>query len=129
VPLPDISFFVWYEYITHNSILWIWMKAGLAGFLALLFLIGWTVSSGARTVFKLRDEGERVLALTAVLYVVMHFVFAYVDMAWDSQSMVCLGAMMGLLSRLEGSLVPVGKPPARRWLWPAAARPTSAPGA
>ena len=39
-PLPDISFFLFYEYIPHNSILWIWIKTGVGGFVAMLFLFG-----------------------------------------------------------------------------------------
>ncbi len=37
--LPDISFFVFWEYMPHNSILWIWMKMGIGGFMAMLYLI------------------------------------------------------------------------------------------
>ena len=28
-PLPDISFFPFYEYMPHNSVLWIWIKTGV----------------------------------------------------------------------------------------------------
>ena len=38
-PLPDISFFVFYRYIPHNSVLWIWLKMGFVGFVAMFFVI------------------------------------------------------------------------------------------
>jgi hypothetical protein len=101
VPLPDISFFVWYRYITHNSIGWIWMKTGIGGFVAMLFLIGLAIMNGVRTLFKIQDRMMRAVVLTAVLYILMHFIYAYVDMSWDSKSMVYMGAMMGIISCAE----------------------------
>jgi hypothetical protein len=101
IPLPDISFFVWYQYVTHNSIGWMWMKTGIGGFIAMLFLIGLAIMSGMRVLFRMPDGIMRALVLTAVLYLVMHFTYAYVDMSWDSQSMVYVGAMMGIISSAE----------------------------
>jgi hypothetical protein len=34
----------------------------------------------------------------------MHFTYAYVDMAWDMQSMIYLALMMGLINSLPGLL-------------------------
>ena len=101
VPQPDISFFVWWEYITHNSVIWIWMQAGVGGFLSLLFLVGWAILVGTRALWRMPGGDLRAVALTATLYVIMHFTYAYVDMSWDTQSMVYLGAMMGILGGLE----------------------------
>jgi O-antigen ligase len=101
IPLPDISFFIWYRYITHNSIGWIWMKTGIGGFIAMLFLIGLAIMNGMRTLFRMPDGTMRAVVLTAVLYILMHFTYAYVDMSWDTQSMVYIGAMMGIISCAE----------------------------
>ena len=101
VPMPDISFFEWWQYLSHNSVLWIWMKTGLFGFLAFLFMVGWSVSVGVNIVQSLPDGDLSAFALTATLFVVMHFVFAYVDISWDSRSMLILGSMLGLLSVIE----------------------------
>lgn len=101
IPLPDISFFIWYRYITHNSIGWIWMKTGIGGFVAMLFLVGLAIMNGMRALFRIPDGTMRAVVLTAVLYLLMHFIYAYVDMSWDSQSMVYVGAMMGIISRAE----------------------------
>ncbi|MEZ4867894.1 MAG: O-antigen ligase family protein [Caldilineaceae bacterium] len=100
-PMPDISFFVWWEYITHNSILWIWMKTGAVGFIAMVFLVGFSIMTGARAVMRLEDGNLRAMALTGALYIVMHFLYAYVDMSWDTQSMLYLGVTMGMLNCIE----------------------------
>lgn len=104
IPLPDISFFVWYRYITHNSIGWIWMKTGIGGFVALLFLVGLSIMAGIRTLFRLPGGIMSAVVLTATLYILMHFIYAYVDMSWDNQSMTYIGAMMGIISCAERTL-------------------------
>jgi hypothetical protein len=101
IPLPDISFFVWYRYITHNSIGWIWMKTGMGGFIAMLFLVGLSIMAGIRALFRMPGGMMSAVLLTGVLYILMHFIFAYGDMSWDSQSMTYLGMMMGLINCAE----------------------------
>jgi O-antigen ligase len=107
VPMPDISFFEWWQYIPHNSILWIWIETGVFGFFAMAFLIGAAIVRGVRVVRAIPESavsGWRdlsAIALTASLYVVMHFTYAYVDMAWDMQSMVYMGLMIGLINSLH----------------------------
>ena len=53
IPLPDISFFVFSEYIPHNSIMWIWLKMGYLGFVTLLFLLAAAIRAGTRAVMRL----------------------------------------------------------------------------
>ena len=116
-PLADISFFEWWEYLAHNSIIWIWLKTGVGGFVAMLYLIGTTIMVGVRTLWRMPRDDLSAIALTGTLYIVMHFIYAYVDISWDAQSMVYVGMMMGILSAMERI---VGRPvaiPARRWPW------------
>lgn len=101
VVMPDISFFEWWQYITHNSILWIWMKTGIGGFIAMLTLIGMAVTTGVRSWWRMPDGDLKAIATVAVLYVIMHFTYAYVDMSWDTTSMVYMGSLMGVASTLE----------------------------
>jgi len=122
VPMPDISFFVWWEYIVHNSVVWIWMKTGIGGFLTLLYLIGTSLMVGAETTWRIRDPDLAAIVLTATAYVAMHFMYAYVDMSWDTQSMVYLGLMLGLLDcapRLDALPTAPQEP---RWPWMEVAR-------
>ena len=125
-PMPDISFFEWWEYITHNSIIWMWMKTGFGGFFSMLFLFGLSILVGVRAIWRLPSGDLSAAALTATLYIVMHFIYAYVDMSWDNQSMLYVGTMMGLVSCIERVVdqpVPVTRP---RWPWQSA--PPPAPG-
>lgn len=117
VPLPDISFFEWWEYITHNSVLWIWMKTGVGGFFSMIFLLGMSIMTGVRMLWRMPKGELSAIALTMLLYVIMHFIYAYVDMSWEAQSMVYLGTAMGLLNcmeRIVSQPVPLGF---KRWRW------------
>lgn len=100
VPMPEILF-EWREYITHNSIMWIWMKAGIAGFFSMLCLIGLAVVGGVRALDRLPHDDLRAVVLTATLYIVMHFIYACVDMSWDAASTVYVGTMMGVVNCAE----------------------------
>lgn len=116
-PLPDISFFIWWEYITHNSIMWIWMEAGVGAFFSMLLLTGMTMIVGGRAVWNMPHGGMRALALSATLYVFMHFTYAYADMSWEVISMTFVGTMMGLINGLDQIVhrpLPVVE---RRWPW------------
>lgn len=106
VPMPDISFFVWWEYIVHNSVFWIWLKSGLFGFMVLLFLAGYSVMRGAATVWQMPDGDLRAVAFTIVAYLLMHYVYAYVDMSWDGQSLLYMGTAFGLIGVLERLIKP-----------------------
>lgn len=97
-PMPDISFFEWWQYITHNSILWIWMQTGVFGFISMLMLIGLSIIVGTRSMWNNSDGDLRAIVFTATLYIIMHFVYAYVDMSWEAQSMIYVGSMMGIIN-------------------------------
>ncbi len=117
IPLPDISFFIWWEYMTHNSIIWIWVKAGLGSFVSMLLLIGMAIIIGMRAVQRMPTGDLKTSALTCTLYLIMHFIFAYVDISWDGQSMLLAGAFMGLSSCMEHVVTrdnPVGR---KRYPW------------
>lgn len=117
VPLPDISTFTWWEYVTHNSVAWIWIKAGFGGFFAMMFLVGITIMTGIRVLWRMPSSDMSAVAATAVLYIIMHFIYAYVDMSWGTQSMVYVGVMMGLMNSLERIVAqPIFVKP-KRWPW------------
>lgn len=93
-PLPDLSFFVFYEYIPHNSIVWIWLKAGYLGFVMLLFVIAVTLRAGIGAALRLPFGNGLAVTVGALTYVVMYLVFAYVDIAWDPRSTLFLAVCM-----------------------------------
>lgn len=126
-PMPDISFFEWWEYITHNSIMWIWMKAGLGGFMSMLLLIGLTIVVGVRTIWRMPGGALSVAATTMTIYVFMHFVYAYVDMSWEAISMVYVGVAMGLINCLQRIAEQADPLPEKRWPWQPEPLPTPGP--
>jgi len=94
IRLPDISFFVFWQYLPHNSILWFWIKTGYFGFVAMLFLFARTVQRGAITVARITDPDHLAFSIAALGYVVMYVVFAYVDIAWDARATIFLAFAM-----------------------------------
>ena len=77
------------------------MKSGIAGFFAMLCLIGLAVATGAHTLSHSPRDELSLVVLTATLYLVMHFIYACVDMSWDAASIVFVGASMGIVNCSE----------------------------
>jgi hypothetical protein len=103
--LPNISFFVFSQYIPHNSILWIWLKMGYVGFVALLFLIAATLRAGTRASLALPSGDALAVTVGALAFIVMFFVFAYVDIAWGPRTCLFLAVCMATcvnMPRLAG---------------------------
>ena len=99
----DTTGFVYWRYITHNAIFWVWMKMGLFGFIAFWYLLGSAVVLGLLTFRQLADGYLRALALVAAILVVMQIFFSYGDLGLTyTRNMVYLGAMLGMLVRLPG---------------------------
>jgi hypothetical protein len=94
-PLPQIAPFLLEPYMPHNAILWVWMKAGIGGFVAMVFMFGTAMYTGARSVLKAGRSDFAATLVVAVAFVVMYAVFAYVDIAWDAQNMVLLALALG----------------------------------
>lgn len=117
VSMADISTFVWWEYITHNSIMWIWIKTGVGGFASMVALMGLGLMLGGQAIWRLPADELGAIALGSTLYLLMHLVFAYVDMSWSVQSMVYVGMTLGILAILEPIAANPPPSPAARWPW------------
>lgn len=61
--LPDLSWWQFWHFETHNAILWVWMKNGAIGFLAFFWLLGRGVYDGSRAVETQREEWALVAEL------------------------------------------------------------------
>jgi hypothetical protein len=57
IPLPDLGT-VWpfWHYMTHNAVLWVWMKDGALGFVAFWWLLGRGAYDGSKAVATQREE-------------------------------------------------------------------------
>lgn len=107
IPLPDISFFEFYLYIPHNSILWVWLKTGFGGFLALFYLLANVLMTGARAIRTAPPGTDLMISAATVMYVAMFSLFAFVDIAWDARSTLFLAMCISFCSQYLR--VPIGR--------------------
>jgi O-antigen ligase len=91
IPQPEITAFVLSPFVPHNNVLWIWMKTGFAGFVAMFYLFGKAVLLGARRIRHDPMDIDFVVTLCGTAFVVMYLVYSYVDMSWDPRNTVFLG--------------------------------------
>ncbi|HET7034278.1 MAG TPA: hypothetical protein VFI42_01215 [Thermomicrobiaceae bacterium] len=93
--------FVYWTYITHCAIFWVWMKMGIFGYLAFWYLFGSGIVLGLITVRTVSDGYCRALAMTIVTLLIMQIMFSYGDLGLTySRSMIYVGLMLGVLVRL-----------------------------
>jgi len=101
IPLPDLSWWPFWRFETHNNVLWIWLKTGLAGYIAFWVLIGTAISRAAFDTRRLLDPGLRSAALFGLVAIVGVIVYGWVDLAFVSgRTTVFLGTILGMLAVL-----------------------------
>jgi hypothetical protein len=94
-PLP--ASFTYWRYITHNALLWIWLKAGPIGALAFWILVARVLLVGSAAYARLRDPMLRAAAAAVVSLMVIQVVFSSVDLGLTySRTMIPLGVVLGL---------------------------------
>jgi hypothetical protein len=99
--LPGINPFLLAQYMPHNAILWVWLKTGVFGFIAFLYLMASTMRRGAEACLRTAGTRAQFVAVTAIGFVVSLLVFTYGDIAWDAHNMVILGLAMAHLDLLS----------------------------
>lgn len=94
----NLSFWPFWGYFTHNSVLYIWLKMGAVGFFLYLMIIGASVIHGIH-ILKRRETGRHapmIVALVAALLMVL--TYAWVDLGMMSvRSTLLLGFAVGAL--------------------------------
>lgn len=100
--VPDLSaFWPFFHYVPHNSVLWMWIKAGIAGFVATIVLFGAGALRSGQLFRRFSNDPLQPATLVGGAGVVMFAVFAYVDLGLASQTaMVFFGLCLGLLGVL-----------------------------
>lgn len=106
VELPSIELyalsFVYWSYITHNAIYWLWIKLGAIGFVIFWHLICSALVLGCLTFRRLEDGELKAATLLAVGLIAMLMIYAYADLGLTSpKNMALLGALLGLLASLD----------------------------
>jgi O-Antigen ligase len=106
VPLPDISNFEFYEYIPHNSMLWIWIKTGFAGFVAVFYMFGRSIMLGVAKLKRMTYPTDLLAHTGALLFLVTYAIYTYVDIAFDARNTVFLGFAIAMSTSVVKSSTP-----------------------
>lgn len=110
----DATGFVYWRYITHNAIFWVWMTMGAGGFIAFWSFLGSGIVLGLIAFRRLTDGYLQALAVFAVAMIIMQVFFSYGDLGLTyARNMIYLGCLLGLIARLpalEGLPEPPGRP-------------------
>jgi len=100
-PVPSTTFVFW-RFMTHNALLWLWLKAGPLGALALAFLVSRALLVASRLAVELRDADLRLVAVLPLGLIVAQVVFSSVELGLTySRTMIVLGVSLGLLAPLS----------------------------
>jgi hypothetical protein len=129
-PLADISqLYPLWNYIPHNSLLWVGMRMGIIGMATFWALIAMIVLEGIRALRSVDDPLLRGAAAFAVAAAMAELVVGYADVQLEAyRNMIFFGAMVGLIDALPRlRAITVARPAAVRRPAPAPAlRPGTA---
>jgi O-antigen ligase len=99
-PHPPTSFAYW-RLITHNAVLWLWLKAGPLGAFALWFLVMRVLLTGSALWERLRDPNLLLVATMPIALTMCQIVFSSVELGLTySRTMIVLGITLGLAAPL-----------------------------
>jgi hypothetical protein len=115
VEQPQWVSFTYWRYMTHNGLLWIWLKAGPLGALIFWFLVARVLLLGSSWYGRLRDDRLNWAPALPVILIVTQVVFSAVELGFPySRTMLVLGATLGLGAYLGGLAAsrPAGRPAA-----------------
>ena len=102
VPIPDISFFPFWNFEPHHNLFWIWFKTGILGYLAFWMLIGTSLMRAAHLAKTLPDAELKVAALLVIGGIVATLTFCYVDLGLTmGRVTILLGTLFGLVAVLD----------------------------
>ncbi len=104
VPIADISNqYEWWDIMTHNQVLWVWMRVGTFGFLAFWIMISAILICAARVVRSERADLEiKSLAIAGMLIVGSLTIFGLLDLQFSNfRDMLFVGLWSGIIGTLS----------------------------
>lgn len=108
--MPDLSWWVFWHYIPHNGVLFIWMKMGPIGFITFLSMICIGVVRGIHLMKSLENNHTTPLLVVFVSSIVMVFVFSYVDIGLNNvRVMILMGFALGVIAMWDDARVLPGE--------------------
>jgi O-antigen ligase len=103
LPLVDLSS-IWpfWDYMPHNTILWLWLKAGVFAFMSMLFLFGTAVMQFVNIARRTTTPLLICIAAFGAASVAVMALFAYVDLGLvNARLMALFGVVLGVIPLLE----------------------------
>ena len=103
VPIADISAeYEWWDIMTHNQVLWVWMRVGTFGFLAFWMMVSAILIHAARTVRGEKADMEtKSLAIGGMLIIGSLMIFGLLDLQFSNpRDMLFAGLWTGILAVL-----------------------------
>ena len=98
---PQLTNFVYWRYMTHDAVLWVWLKAGILGFMAFWTWVAGSAIIGARLFRALPTPDLKLIAAVPVVLVVIQVIFSSVDLGLTySRNMIVLGVALGFTAYL-----------------------------
>ena len=83
----------------------------------MVLMVGSTIAIGVHSYDRLPGGEYKAIGATMLMYVIMHFIYAYVDMSWENQSMVFVGTAIGVLGCLDAVMAKPVKTSQLRFRW------------
>lgn len=85
----------YWRYWTHNALMWLWLKAGPLGALALWFFVARVLVVGSAMYARLRDPEARWVAALPVMLLAILVIFSSVDMGLTAnRTMIAMGIVL-----------------------------------
>ena len=98
IPLPDLSWWQFWHYESHNSLLWIWMEMGPLGFITFLTLLGAGIVRGVQLLRRASSNRSAPLLIAFVCAILMFAIYCFVDLGMFSfRSTLLLGLALGVV--------------------------------
>jgi O-antigen ligase len=108
-----------WNYIPHNTLLWIGMRMGIIGYITFFGLLAMATLQACQVARDTRDVLFRGVAIFAVVAIGMELAVGYVDLQLDTyRNLIFLGALLGVIHRLPAiakaepdlAIAPSGRP-------------------
>ena len=109
VPIADISTqYEWWDIMTHNQVLWVWMRVGTFGFVSFWMMICAVVICGCRTIQDPEADLElKAAALFGVIVTGALMIFGLLDLQFSNfRDMLFVGLWSGVLAALPSLRTP-----------------------
>ena len=111
VPIADISSqYEWWDIMTHNQVLWVWMRVGTFGFLAFWMMVGAILMFAGQIIRSARADAEtKSLAMAGMLIVGALMIFGLLDLQFSNfRDMLFAGLWAGIIGVLPSLPKPAG---------------------